>query len=52
MIVHVPISVVYMGPSYAINMIHTTYIWVLMIFIMGAFTEYKNKSKINMGAST
>jgi hypothetical protein len=26
MIVHVPISVVYMGPSYAINMIHTTYI--------------------------
>jgi hypothetical protein len=41
-----------MGLYYAINMIHATYIWVLMILIMGVFIEFGYVLEMEMGALT
>jgi hypothetical protein len=41
-----------MGSYYDVNMIHATYVWVLMILIIGDFIECRYGSKTEMGAST
>jgi hypothetical protein len=52
MIVCWPIANVYISSCYAINMIHATYIWVLMVLIVGVYIKFENKSNTKMGAST
>jgi hypothetical protein len=47
-----PKAIVYIDSYYAVNMIHATYIWVLMLLIVGVFIECKNRSWTKMGAST
>jgi hypothetical protein len=52
MIDYPPIAIIYMGSYCSINMIHATYIWVLMIFIVGVFIESENRSETEKDAST
>jgi hypothetical protein len=50
MIVCPPIAIVYIDSYHAINMIHATYIWVLMLLIVGVFIKCKNGLNTKLGA--
>jgi hypothetical protein len=38
-----PIAIVYIGSYYVMNVIHATYIWNLMVLIVGVFIKCQNK---------
>jgi hypothetical protein len=47
-----PIAIVYIDSDYAVNVMDATYIWVLMLFIVGAFIKCENRSDTELGSST
>jgi hypothetical protein len=36
-------KIVYIDSYYAMNMIHATHIWMLMLLILDAFIEFRNR---------
>ena len=47
-----PIAIVYIHSYHVVNMIHAPYVWVFIMFILGAFIECENRSDFQIGAST
>jgi hypothetical protein len=52
MIVYTPIAIVYTCSYYVINMIHATYLLMLILVIVGVFMECENRPEIEMDTST